>query len=75
METINDKIKEIVSAYKADIHVCDKDDTKTDISKNTILYRPPGTGKTYHTVNYTVAKGAWYLGGVRFCSGQNISPV
>ena len=33
METINDKIKEIVSAYKADIHVCDKDDTKTDISK------------------------------------------
>ncbi len=48
---------------------------KTDISKNTILYRPPGTGKTYHTVIYTVAKGAWYLGVLRFCSGQNISPV
>lgn len=69
METINDKIKEMVSAYKADIHVCDKDDTKTDISKNTILYRPPGTGKTYHTVIYTVA------GVLHFCSGQNISPV
>lgn len=27
----------------------------TDISLNTILYDPPGTGKTYHTVLYAVA--------------------
>ena len=27
----------------------------TDIAKNTILYSPPGTGKTYNTVMYAVA--------------------
>lgn len=29
--------------------------TGTDISRNTILFGPPGTGKTYHTVVYAVA--------------------
>lgn len=28
---------------------------RTDISKNTILFGPPGTGKTYQTINYAVA--------------------
>lgn len=32
-----------------------KNDKKTDIGLNTILYGPPSTGKTYHTVIYAVA--------------------
>lgn len=32
-----------------------KNTLDTDIKKNTILFGPPGTGKTYHTVVYAVA--------------------
>ncbi len=53
---LRDELKEALENMDLpDIPVCDKDDIKTDVSKNTILYGPPGTGKTYHTVIYAVA--------------------
>ncbi len=33
----------------------EEEKTYTDIGKNTILFGPPGTGKTYHAVRYSVA--------------------
>lgn len=53
---LRDELKEALKNMDlSDISIYEKDEIKTDVSKNTILYGPPGTGKTYYTVIYAVA--------------------
>lgn len=51
--------EELAAALKEmdleNIKIGEEEDSATDVAKNTILFGPPGTGKTYSTVIYAVA--------------------
>lgn len=50
------KLREELKEALMSIEIPDSiEDTTTDVGLNTVLYGPPGSGKTYHTVIYAVA--------------------
>ena len=49
------ELKEALESMKFDDTIRQPETAKTDVSLNTILCGPPGTGKTYHSVIYAVA--------------------